>query len=183
MWNHRGEWNCRQPYDEWSYSNPSSPPPFLFSLISADIPCTYMANHRKEHGEIIFEKQCTPSRVCPFGVRIIICKWQRAATEAEPEVCYLKSENIILMMLFLCAMLKVLFPPFSSDLSLEGKWKGENMLQVKSIIKIPYFPWCVQLVFCRVLWPPMVFPVSNQGGKNRELCQTLGWGMPGWMNR
>lgn len=55
MENHRGGKNHRQPYDEWSYSNPSSPPPSLFSLISADIPCTYTANRSIGHSEIILE--------------------------------------------------------------------------------------------------------------------------------
>lgn len=81
MRNHRGGRNRRQPYDEWSYSNPSSPPPFCFSLISADIPCTYTANHCIEHSEIILEKQFTPSCACTFGVRIVICKPQRKTSE------------------------------------------------------------------------------------------------------
>lgn len=81
MRNHRGGRNRRQPYDEWSYSNPSSPPPFCFSFISADIPCTYTANHCIEHSEIILEKQFTPSCACTFGVRIVICKPQRKTSE------------------------------------------------------------------------------------------------------
>ena len=49
----------------------------LLSLISADIPGTYMANHSIEHTKTILEKQFTPSCACTYGVRIAICKPQR----------------------------------------------------------------------------------------------------------
>ncbi|TWW55655.1 hypothetical protein D4764_09G0007050 [Takifugu flavidus] len=34
---------------------------------------------------------------------------------------------------------------------------------------LSYSPPCGQLVFRRILGPPMVFPISNQEGENREL--------------
>lgn len=105
MWNHTGDCNCRQPYDEWSYSKPSSPTLFPFSSLSADKlgPCA--ANHVAEHRAIICRLQRTLCHIWPFGVRMIICKWHRAVAE----VCYLKWEKT--SFLWCCC-----FPPRSKAL-------------------------------------------------------------------
>lgn len=112
-----------------------------FSVLSSLL--TYLVPTRPiiEHSEIILEKQYTPSHVCTFGFRIVICKWQRKTSDPLPEVCSLKWVNTSQMTPLLPAMLKVLFFLFLLQLSL-GLWMrrgGEkNMFQAKSIIKIPY---------------------------------------------
>lgn len=94
-----------------------------------------------EHSGIILEKQYTPSYVCTFGVRIVICKWQRKTSDLLLEVCSFNSVNTSQMTQLLPAMLKVLFhfSPSALSRSLDEKrrWK-KNMFQAKSIIKIPY---------------------------------------------
>lgn len=109
MWNHTGECNCRQPYDEWRYSNPSTAAPFLSSPVSADTPGPCVANHIAEHRAIIRRAPCTLCHMCPFSVRMIICKWHRAVAE----VCYLKWKKKLLWCCGFPPRSKVLFSPFS----------------------------------------------------------------------
>lgn len=141
MRNHRGGRNRRQPYDEWSYSNPSSPPPFCFSLISADIPCTYTANHCIEHSEIILEKQFTPSCACTFGVRIVICKPQRKTSEPPSRDLLFKISKHQHDDALACWNIASPLVPVLLQQSL-GLWMrkggGKKILQVKSIIEIPH---------------------------------------------
>lgn len=109
----------------------------------------------------------------------------RETSDPVPEVCYLESVNTGVMMLLHTAVMPVHIPPFSPSVvsgSMDEKRRSKKKKKVSSEIynrdasscpPPPHPPntsrWCGHLVFCRIFWPPMVFPIFNSEGKNREL--------------
>lgn len=145
-------------------------PPRLLLLASLSSLLTYLAPTQpiiiQKHSEIILEKQFTPSCICTFGVRIVICKPQRKTWAPLHQGLLFKiskhqpsnddsSHNIE-------------GPPLPFLLQLSpGLWMrsggGEKNVSNEIYNRDPssYSPWCGQLVFCRIFRPPMVFPISN----------------------
>lgn len=172
MWNHTGECNCRQPYDKWSYCNPSSAAPFPSYPVSADTPGPWAANHVAEHRAIIRRAPCTPCHICPFGVRMIICKWQRAVAE----VCYLKLGKKHFTS-DAAASRHAQSPLFGFLLQIGPRIRGrgrKNKFQEKSIIKIPYpTPPCVANWYSAGSLAPLRRSNLQPGGREQRAVLSL----------
>lgn len=173
MWNHAGQCNCRQPYDEWSYFNPSSAAPFAFSPVSPGTPGPCAANHNTEHGGIIRWAPCTLSHICPFSVRMVICKWQTAAAE----VCYLKSEKHLSGDAAASRHAQSPLFAFLLHISLGLQMRGggrKNKFREKSIIKIPYpTPPVWPIGIPQDPWPPYSVPNLQPGGREQRAILSL----------
>lgn len=175
MWNHTYECNCRQPYDEWSYSNPSSAAPFPSSPISAETPGPCAANHVVEPRTLLRWALRALCHIYPLSVRMIICKWHRALAE----VCYFKKRNKT-SFLWCCCILpcsKSSFRLSPSDLS-RSRIRGggrKNKFREKSIIKIPYPTpppvWPIGIL--QDPWPPYGVPNLQPGGREQRIVLSL----------